>query len=63
MLVNDAPVEHGSSGSPLINDCGRLVGVVYAGNGNQYAVPVNVLRQVLSNPSDYSRSAACQRVL
>ena len=60
MLVNDAPIEHGSSGSPLINEAGRLVGVAYAGEGNSYyAVPVEVLHQVLSNPSDYSRSAAC----
>jgi S1-C subfamily serine protease len=63
MLVNDAPIEHGSSGSPLINDLGQLVGVVYASDGNRYAVPVNVLRQVLGNPSDYSRSAACDGVL
>lgn len=60
MLVNDAPIEHGSSGSPLINDAGRLVGVVYAGAGDQYAVPVEVLIQVLNNPGAYSGStAAC----
>jgi S1-C subfamily serine protease len=59
MLVNDAPVEHGSSGSPLINDGGRLVGVVYAGDGDQYAVPVETLIQVLNNPAEYAGSAAC----
>jgi S1-C subfamily serine protease len=58
MLVNDAPIEHGSSGSPLISDTGQLVGVVYAGNGDQYAVPVEVLIQVLNDPDAYSRSAA-----
>lgn len=64
MLVNDAPIEHGSSGSPLINDAGQLVGVAYAGEGNSYyAVPVEVLRQVLTNPNNYSRSAACGGVL
>jgi S1-C subfamily serine protease len=63
MLVNDAPIEHGSSGSPLINDAGQLVGIAYAGDGSYYAVPVDVLRQVLSNPSNYSRSAACDGVL
>jgi S1-C subfamily serine protease len=62
MLVNDAPTEHGSSGSPLINDAGRLVGVVYAGGGDKYAVPVEVLIQVLNNPDAYSSSAAaCDR--
>jgi S1-C subfamily serine protease len=63
MLVIDAPIEHGSSGSPLINDLRQLVGVVYASDGNRFAVPVKVFRQVLSNPSDYSRSAACNGVL
>lgn len=59
MLVNDAPIEHGSSGSPLINDAGRLVGVAYAGDGDQYlAVPVEVLNQVLNNPDGYSNSAS-----
>lgn len=60
MLVNDAPIEHGSSGSPLINEAGRLVGVVYASKGDHYAVPVEILIQVLNNPSNYSRStSAC----
>ncbi|UKA73563.1 S1 family peptidase [Arthrobacter sp. FW306-06-A] len=60
MLVNDAPIEHGSSGSPLINDRGQLVGVVYASDGDQFAVPVIVLREVLNNPSDFSNSSACR---
>lgn len=51
MLVNDAPIEHGSSGSPVINDSGQLVGVAYAADGSKYAVPVEILRQVLGNPS------------
>lgn len=64
MLMNDAPIEHGSSGSPLINDQGQLVGVAYAGVDNVYAaVPVDVLRQVLTSPSDYSYSATCDGVL
>lgn len=63
MLVNDAPIEHGSSGSPLINDSGQLVGVVYASDGNHYAVPVNVLREVLSSSTKYSGYAACDGVL
>lgn len=65
MLINDAPIEKGSSGSPLISDAGRLVGVAYAGGGEKYAaVPVEVLIQVLNSPDDFSRSAtACERVL
>lgn len=58
MLVNDAPIEHGSSGSPLIDGTGRLVGVAYAGGSDQYAVPVEVLIHVLNNPGAYSGSAA-----
>lgn len=63
MLVNDAPIEHGSSGSPLIDDAGHLAGVVYAGGGSEYAVPVEVLKEVLGNPSAYSHSAACDGVV
>jgi S1-C subfamily serine protease len=63
MLVNNAPIEHGSSGSPLINAAGQLVGVVYATDGDQYAVPVDVLRQVLGSPSSYSHSTDCNGVL
>lgn len=63
MLVNDAPIEHGSSGSPVINDSGQLVGVAYAADGSKYAVPVEILRQVLGNPSSYLRSAACDGAL
>ncbi|MFJ5960464.1 S1C family serine protease [Pseudarthrobacter oxydans] len=59
MLVNDAPIEHGSSGSPLINDRGQLVGVVYASDGDHFAVPVSVLRQVLDNPSAFTKASAC----
>jgi S1-C subfamily serine protease len=58
MLVNDAPIEPGSSGSPLLNDAGQLVGVVYAGGREQFAVPVEILIQVLNDPGNYSRSAS-----
>ncbi|GAA1789318.1 hypothetical protein GCM10009712_40830 [Pseudarthrobacter sulfonivorans] len=63
MMVNDAPIEHGSSGSPLIDDAGRLVGVVYAGGTSQYAVPVDVLKAALANPSASSNTAACDGAL
>jgi S1-C subfamily serine protease len=38
MLVNDAPIEHGSSGSPLLNADGELVGVVYANQRGRSAL-------------------------
>lgn len=62
MLINDAPIEHGSSGSPLIDDRGQLVGVAYAGGSTQFAVPVGALRQVLDDPSAFSNSSACNGV-
>ncbi|WP_175430146.1 MULTISPECIES: serine protease [unclassified Paenarthrobacter] len=63
MLVNDAPIEHGSSGSPLINDRGQIVGVVYASDGDRFAVPVSVLRKALDNPSGISSASSCDGVL
>jgi len=61
MLLNDAPIEHGSSGSALLNDDGELVGVVYAvtGPGSYYAVPIEILNSILLDPASYSQSAQC----
>lgn len=61
VMYNDAPIEHGSSGSPLIDSSGKLVGVAYAGNGSgqYYAVPVETLNQVLNDPSKFSNGAGC----
>nr|WP_223992461.1 serine protease [Arthrobacter sp. NicSoilB11] len=60
MMYNSAPIEHGSSGSPLVNSSGKLVGVAYAGGGGQYiAVPVEALNQVLKDPSKFSNEAGC----
>lgn len=60
MMYNDAPIEHGSSGSPLVDSSGKLVGVAYAGGGGQYvAVPVEALNQALKDPSKFSNGAGC----
>lgn len=60
MMYNSAPIEHGSSGSPLVNSSGKLVGVAYAGGGGQYvAVPVEALNQVLADSSKFSNQAGC----
>lgn len=62
MLVNDAPIEHGSSGSPLINSKGELVGIVYAGEGKnkrQYAVPVEVLDSLIDSLDGLSDDTNC----
>lgn len=64
MLVNDAPIEHGSSGSALLNNEGELVGVVYAtaGSSKQYAVPIEVLRSVLDDTSQFENGSNCDGV-
>ncbi|MHC6595099.1 S1C family serine protease [Arthrobacter sp. C152] len=61
MMYNSAPIEHGSSGSPLVDSSGKLVGVAYAGGGGQFiAVPVEILSQVLKDPSKFSNTAGCE---
>ncbi len=64
MLINDAPIEHGSSGSPLLNPDGQLVGVVYATSEDErrYAVPVEVLNEAIASPDCFNASAACNGV-
>jgi S1-C subfamily serine protease len=54
-------VEHGSSGSPLVDITGELVGVVYAstGPGRNYAVPIEVLRDVLGKPQSFTDETDC----
>ena len=61
MLLNSAPVEHGSSGSPLVDITGELVGVVYAstGPGRNYAVPIEVLKDVLGKPQSFTDETDC----
>lgn len=61
MLLNSAPVEHGSSGSPLVDIAGELVGVVYAssGPGRTYAVPIDVLRGLLAEQESFTDRTAC----
>ena len=61
MLLNDAPIEHGSSGSPLLNTDGEVVGVVYAGDGGarQFAVPVEVLSALISDPERFNEESRC----
>ncbi|MDC5697324.1 serine protease [Intrasporangium calvum] len=61
MLLNSAPVEHGSSGSPLVDISGELVGVVYAstGPGRTYAVPIDVLEDLLEQPEAFASKTDC----
>ncbi len=50
VIYSDAEVEHGSSGSAVLDSEGRLIGVVYAKNtsGASYIIPVSTLKKILA---------------
>lgn len=61
VLVTDAAVEPGSSGSAVLDADGRVVGVVYAKNasGQSYIVPVSTLRTVLGDAEAFVPTEGC----
>lgn len=61
VLVTDAPVEPGSSGSAVLDTEGRVVGVVYAKDdqGRSYVVPVSTLRSMLDDGSAFTDAPTC----
>jgi S1-C subfamily serine protease len=61
VLVTNAEVEPGSSGSAVLDAEGRVVGVVYAKNstGQSFVVPVSTLRQLLGDETAFTVSASC----
>lgn len=61
VLVTDAPVEPGSSGSAVLDSEGRVIGVVYAKNAadQSYIVPVSTLRDMLSDDTAFSPVPTC----
>jgi len=62
VLVTDAPVEPGSSGSAVLDDQGRVVGVVYAksASGQSYIVPVSTLAAVLADAAAFTPTTTCE---
>ena len=61
VLVTDAPVEHGSSGSAVLDSDGRVVGVVYAkdSSGHSFVVPVSTLRSMLDDEAAFTPAEPC----
>ncbi|QGQ19573.1 serine protease [Cellulomonas sp. JZ18] len=61
VLVTDAPVEPGSSGSAALDASGRVIGVVYAKNslGLSFVVPVSTLRTLLADSAAFAPAPSC----
>ncbi|QCB93868.1 S1C family serine protease [Cellulomonas shaoxiangyii] len=61
VLVTDAPVEPGSSGSAALDASGRVIGVVYAKNatGMSFVVPVSTLRTLLADAAAFAPAPTC----
>ena len=53
ILTTSAPVEPGSSGSPVLDEEGAVVGVIYAKGEDEesYMIPVSILRSLLDQDS------------
>jgi S1-C subfamily serine protease len=61
VLVTDAQVEPGSSGSAVLNEEGQVVGVVYAksASGQSFIVPVSTLRDLLADTTAFVPATSC----
>ncbi len=61
VLATSAKVEQGSSGSPVLDESGRVVGVIYAKNfSNQsFIVPVSTLNTLLSETALFVPESSC----
>lgn len=61
VLVTDAPVEPGSSGSAVLDEDGLVVGVVYAKNasGQSFIVPVSTLTALLADDAAFVPAGGC----
>ncbi|WP_277212839.1 S1C family serine protease [Isoptericola croceus] len=61
VLVTDAAVEPGSSGSAALDDDGEVIGVVYAKttDGRSLLVPQSTLREMLDDTSSFTELPPC----
>ncbi len=62
VLVTDAEVEPGSSGSAVLDSDGQVVGVVYAKNASDqsFIVPVSTLRGLLADDGSFAAAPTCR---
>lgn len=65
VLATSANVEQGSSGSPVLDESGRVVGVIYAKNfSNQsFIVPISTLNTLLSENGLFVPEASCSALI
>lgn len=65
VIFSSAEVEHGSSGSAVLDSEGRLVGVVYAKNSSNasYIIPVSTLQKILTQDQGFEAqsNSTCAR--
>ncbi|PUB31561.1 trypsin-like peptidase [Promicromonospora sp. AC04] len=61
VLLTDAPVEPGSSGSAALDAKGRVIGVVYAktADDNSLLVPLSTLQDVLADDTAFTPAKGC----
>jgi S1-C subfamily serine protease len=61
VLVTDAPVEPGSSGSAALDEAGRVIGVVYAktSDGRSLLIPLSTVQQLLADAEAFTPLPAC----
>ncbi|MFD1504090.1 trypsin-like peptidase domain-containing protein [Georgenia yuyongxinii] len=62
VIVTDAQVVGGSSGSAALDADGRVVGVVYAGDdkGHSFLVPLSLLAELLADESAFAPLEPCR---
>jgi S1-C subfamily serine protease len=61
VLLTDAQVEPGSSGSAALDDKGRVIGVVYAktADDNSLLVPLSTLQDMLADDTAFTPAKGC----
>lgn len=62
VLLSDAKIQPGSSGSAALNDKGEVIGVAYASNDKDqsYLVPVEMLRRLLTSTDGFTPLPPCE---